>query len=902
MADEYKTGAEAITAPKPKAPYVIPRLVRGEDGMMHTVYINPENGEVVTDLKGYSILSAADNYPQSLGTPGSGTSTEEDEKDTPNNPLVKPKKEPHESDTSRNTTSTKKSTIADNFGYRSKPGLVSLAGALPGAAGLAGKAVNAAWNANNSSAVAKGRDVLGLDPLSTKENIKSVVRDNKGHVADVKVNNTGKQYSVGYEALSPAGRTNLTVTEANNRRNQLGGVTEIEKRGAYTGEGAKKGFVEKVTGLKDGWLGDKLGSVFGSTKTTGSPMERITGKEKGWAGDWLDGVFGDKKKTPEVAKATLERATGPVTLSPKDPTTGKRTITDANGTVLSGPAATASSLAGGMARNNPAIDYSSIGGNRPGKVASSHEKFMSDAAARVAGPGTGVRVTSGNVTPQDAGWTAEGGKYSRSDRHTHQQGADVQFTDPKTGKTISDPGVISDIAMAAAAANPDVGLGYGKAYMGDSTIHIDQSGKGGSWGGGWQPSGTNISNIDFARQTGIGPTPREGVPTPTSRPDPSSVGASQRNGGVTSAENAGKPNSLNPVGSSLDPVRTSSVFDKLQPADSYGKSVVSNSVTKATTPGASRFDGFDVSKASPADLASRGMTQRSIAQKEQLAKTFAGELSPGQLDKLAKNDPIARAELGSMLSTVENRVQSTKLGGNFAGAFPSSQYNSLGVAQLGTTNNNYSKYKDVLMSTIDDFYKGNIPQAQTKATNYHNPDISNPDWSKVMTNPAVVGDHKFGSLNNPGDWPTSDAFNKERDALAKAQRETTRGWTPETAPNQRMTTADQYKSYGQGRDSAYNGGGGAFSTPSPNAGMSKASQYASYGAGKTGGDRPASSASTGKASAHSVERERDTSLGSSSAGKTSGSSGKTSSGGKSSVGGSPTNDGGGKAKSPGGGF
>lgn len=162
------------------------------------------------------------------------------------------------------------------------------------------------------------------------------------------------------------------------------------------------------------------------------------------------------------------------------------------------------------------------------------EGILSDIVGDVLGQGSVADVVSGDVNPNDKGWTADGGKYSKSHRHTDELGADMKFNDPATGKSVNltkDDVVRSDLAMGFAANNSGVGLGFGPGYMGDETMHVDFSGRGGMWGSGWTQ--LDRDNVAFARETGIGPTPRLDAPTPTASPGVNSPVADYSGGGTS---------------------------------------------------------------------------------------------------------------------------------------------------------------------------------------------------------------------------------------------------------------------------------------------------------------------------------------------------------------------------------
>lgn len=105
------------------------------------------------------------------------------------------------------------------------------------------------------------------------------------------------------------------------------------------------------------------------------------------------------------------------------------------------------------------------------------------------------------------------------DRHPRGFAGDFYFTAPN-GQTITDPVAMQDIAMSMAAKH-NANIGYGRTgYMGPARMHIDTMPLG-QFPGGAQWGNTAKSwanNLDFARATGIGPTPYTNAPTPTARP------------------------------------------------------------------------------------------------------------------------------------------------------------------------------------------------------------------------------------------------------------------------------------------------------------------------------------------------------------------------------------------------
>lgn len=107
--------------------------------------------------------------------------------------------------------------------------------------------------------------------------------------------------------------------------------------------------------------------------------------------------------------------------------------------------------------------------------------------------------------------------------HRHPLGFAGDFTFSKAGQQITDPVALHDIAMGM-AAKYGANIGYSAApgdYMGPGRMHIDtmpldRYAGAPQWG---QTAQQWASNLDFARRTGIGPTPYSNPPTPSARKD-----------------------------------------------------------------------------------------------------------------------------------------------------------------------------------------------------------------------------------------------------------------------------------------------------------------------------------------------------------------------------------------------
>lgn len=267
MAIADQSGYDAIQPPVPQAPYARRKIVRGPDGTPQVILVDMQ-GQTISDPTGYGILE-----------PGNSIYINQNAKVESNNPKpVSEKstaKQVVQETIGRGSDRASDSGPGDgnfgrnpsnNFGYINKPGMMGLAGALPGPAGLIGKGVNLGINANNVGATNAARSMLGMPGAGIGSNALGVVRDNRGQVADVSIG--GSQYStpIGLEALSPSGMTNMTPDEAAKRAAATGGIAlstpeQIAARDqAFEAEFGKPGLFSRMTNVANSFLDNMFGS------------------------------------------------------------------------------------------------------------------------------------------------------------------------------------------------------------------------------------------------------------------------------------------------------------------------------------------------------------------------------------------------------------------------------------------------------------------------------------------------------------------------------------------------------------------------------------------------------------------------------------------------------------------
>ena len=557
----------------------------------------------------------------------------------------------------------------------------------------------------------------------------------------------------------------------------------------------------------------------------------------------------------KVSRGPLGPATPSTDIS-RNPQDTQRTDTSGNNTTRntqpqSDPASD-DNLGGG------GVSYSNIGPNRPHPVDPSVEAALGGLAKRTT-PGNIASIISGDVNPSDAGWTAKGGKYSKSHRHTDELGADWKSIDPATGKAVSDPVAIGDMMMNAAALNPSVGLGFGNNYMGPETIHTDFTGKAGIWGDGIGPrtksmdSGSIADNVAFARQTGIGATPYSNAPTPTPSPGYTDEGFVSQDDRIV--DRSGVPNKTGPV----------------------------NISAEAPT-----------SYSTPAEAAANGALSFTPAEISAMKMTIAGELGPNTLKAAAAGDQIAITEATNMFASIVNRSQS-KMYTGIADVLQPSQYNSLMRENLPTTMDNYEIYDPTLDNVFQGFVSGMYKPTSWDITSYYNPSLVTPSWASAMENPTMVTEHLFGSLP---EYSPNTAFRSSNALMSNPRPDNTFGST--STPESNHSTERERdnslagnggrSSSGMGTPGSSPGGGwgsqgnGGRSTGSSGgySGNSGSQDSPSEGGGRYGGSGLGSPSSSGSSSsgskssgtpgsspgggwgsqqsAHDAERERDNSL------------------------------------------
>ena len=245
----------------------IQKMVPGPDGKMQIVYIDPFSGMQVNPPAGF----ATDNYTSTLNDLGlNPIAPVSDKKPEDTASKVIEKVHGERDPDSQSRTNGNQKGIIDNYGYIDRPGWTKATSFLPGPLGMASKMGNAMVDANNLGATNKARNVLGLDDLDARDSIKSFVKDPQGQVADVKIGD--QNYSVGFEAMTPDNRTNLTPQEALTRSNMMGGLKE-EPNPAKKDTGLFSGIFDEATSFFDSIFNDE-------PKTDSNSQPEYTGLDR----------------------------------------------------------------------------------------------------------------------------------------------------------------------------------------------------------------------------------------------------------------------------------------------------------------------------------------------------------------------------------------------------------------------------------------------------------------------------------------------------------------------------------------------------------------------------------------------------------------------------------------------
>lgn len=553
MADKYADtkylNDPSASVAAPTGPIAVPQMVRGEDGLMRTVYIDPKTGNPVNNLNGYTVVTADGGVykvTESDDENKDGTVDQTETQKGAYSALGLTDRGHTTREDALGHTPGPKATESNNFGYHSKPGLLGAAAMVTGlvnpgiGAGLG--MLGRAYNVGNMEAVNDARKMLGLSPLTGKQMASGAMKDNKGQIARVEMGNN-KKYSVGFEAMSPTGKTNLTLSEAAKRAAMFGMKEVPDDTKKESTFGSK---IAKALGIEPG-IGTKALKAVGLEPGIASKGLKAVGLQKGFATRALNHVFGVTPDLPDTVDQTptarpedLGQTTpGAANNTPSQKTSKSHLSAESTPEGVAAAAKNIDKSAGlgnltnGTNADNPAnaakaaqpAGFSFAGGTyRPDLPDKGVIGAVTNAVSKALGPGYSVVGVSGRQTPaqmariengklaaQKAAAGATLSKVERADmayahmtenknsRHTIGKALDFDVVDP-TGKKVTDDAKMSKVAAQFSYDNPTAGVGYGKGYMAPGRMHLDTANQPATWGAGGKSKNVSQALKDITDQ------------------------------------------------------------------------------------------------------------------------------------------------------------------------------------------------------------------------------------------------------------------------------------------------------------------------------------------------------------------------------------------------------------------
>lgn len=263
----------------PNKPNAVPRIVRGEDGMNYTIWVDVKTGAEVTNLSKYNILDTHNSNIQELGL-----IRVVDEKEQKKVEEKASTERPHGERRGEWNIAGKdvRRDMTNNFGYVNRPDIMNYAGFIGGPLGMVAKGANIALNASNTQAVSAAQKNLGF--TNDQNKLGQILKDKQGYIGDLSYN--GTTTAVGLEAEDNLGRTTLTPNEARMRQALLGATQSTPKQQEMNVDqfkeenpgiiGKAKGLLAKVFGQEE----EKKPSAIHETGTyTGPNYTGVTGTE-----------------------------------------------------------------------------------------------------------------------------------------------------------------------------------------------------------------------------------------------------------------------------------------------------------------------------------------------------------------------------------------------------------------------------------------------------------------------------------------------------------------------------------------------------------------------------------------------------------------------------------------------
>ena len=232
----------------PNKPNAVPRVIQDKNGTQ-IVYVDATTGQQIVDLSKYNVLDSQTSNIEQLGLV---KRTEPKVQEAINSGKQEDIKSYGGNRGLGDTGTSPKEDASNNFGYMSKPGLLSAAKFAPGPLGLIGTAANIGMDMANNGSVKKAQSYLGFDK---DESLGGMLGNNQGYVGDLSYN--GQTTAVGLDAQDKLGRTTLTPNEARMRQQLSGAVQATPEQ--------TKANVDSFKTANPGLLG-RMAKSFGITK------------------------------------------------------------------------------------------------------------------------------------------------------------------------------------------------------------------------------------------------------------------------------------------------------------------------------------------------------------------------------------------------------------------------------------------------------------------------------------------------------------------------------------------------------------------------------------------------------------------------------------------------------------
>lgn len=257
-------------------------------------------------------------------------------------------------------------------------------------------------------------------------------------------------------------------------------------------------------------------------------------------------------------------------------------------------------------------------------------------------------------------------------------------------------------------------------------------------------------------------------------------------------------------------------------------SVAQSVVSAAKTPTSMKPQG-DISKYTPAQATFHGLTPMTDKEKALVSKALSGELSAKTREAALAGDPMARAHVGSLISSITNRAQSKMYSSITEAVTAPSQYSAFNPGMISTTEANYKAVAPQTDVLVDAFTKGDVSMTPKDwgVTSYFNPAKASPPWGPDMKNSTDLLDHRFGQLP---EYSPSKSFATKMSGIANSYRDYS---GTSYAPGQYNSTPSTNRDAPSERGSRFGGSGLGGNATADRSGHGSFGTSASPGVGRS---------------------------------------------------------------------